>query len=176
MKIFIASFLFFNTLCFSQPYRPYTQGSIGVESSYFNLNKKQHSTIELYLLAKSQFGILSEFANLIGIDKEGHIYSFERYKTLYDECVAEDCTWQINLIHIELLKNKKDRTQMSYTVLEPDWYRSEEVKYDSIRRYHRVEESEEFKRQMSIRSIREVKNINKYNWRYILYYQNDYGR
>jgi len=159
------------TVCLSQKFIRYTKTNIDFDNSYFNLTKRQENAIELYLIAKSQFSLIRNYPNIIGIDKNGNVFSFDKYKSLYDECENEKCIWKINLFYIEFLRTEKGRNLMAYTVLEPDWYKVDEIKYDDLRSYKSQEEMEI----IPIRCIRKIKKISKYNQNYTFFYLNDYG-
>ena len=158
-------------LCLSQKFIRYEKTNIDFDNSYFNLTKEQEKTIELYLIAKEQFSLIRGYPNIIGIDKEGNVFTFDKYKDLYKECENEKCIWKINLFYMEFLRMEKGRNLMGYTVLEPDWYKVYEVKKDDLQRYKSKEEIEI----TPIRCIRKIEKVNKYNRKYTFYYSNDYG-
>lgn len=171
-KILIVIILCFTcSLCLSQKFIHYEKKNIDFDNSYFNLTKEQEKTIELYLIAKSQFSIIRGYPNIIGIDKDGNTFTFDKYKSLYDECEKEKCIWKINLFYMEFIRSEKGRSLMAYTVLEPDWYKVGEIKYDDLQSYKSKEEIEI----IPIRCIRKIKKISKYNRKYTFFYLNDYG-
>lgn len=175
-KIFIVIVLCLTcSLCLSQNFIRYEKTNIDFDNLYFNLTKKQEKAIELYLIAKSQFSLIRDYPNIIGIDKDGNTITFAKYKSLYDECEKEKCIWKINLFYIEFLRLEKGRNLMSYTILEPDWYKVDEIKSDYLEGYGSYDETKKNKLPISIRCIREIKKINKYNQKYTFFYLNDYG-
>ena len=162
-------------LCSSQKFIHYEKTNIDFDNSYFNLTKEQGKAIELYLIAKSQFSLIRDYPNIIGIDKDGNTFTFDKYKSLYDECEKEKCIWKINLFNMEFLRMEKGRNLMAYTVLEPDWYKVDETKSDYLEGYGSNDETKKKKLLSPIRCIREIKKINKYNRKYTFFYLNDYG-
>jgi len=95
----------------------YETTKIDLGKTYFNMTKEQRMAVELYLIAKSQLGQISDYPNIIGIDKEGNICSFKEYKALHSECEKEKCIWNINLFYTEFLRVEKGRNLLSYIYL-----------------------------------------------------------
>jgi len=166
-------FCFTCNLCLSQKFIRYEKTNIDFDNSYFNLTKEQEKTIELYLIAKSQFSLIRDYPPIIGIDKEGNVFTFDKYKDLYNECEKEKCIWKINLFYMEFLRMEKGKNLMAYTVLEPDWYKADETKSDYL--YGSYDETKKNKLFSPIRCIRQINKINKYNQKYTFFYINDYG-
>jgi len=177
MRAIYSIFLFFGIAgCSPQKYAMYNTTSVNIGKSYFNLSRQQIEAIELYLMAMSQFSGIRDFPNIVGIDKAGDIIPFEQYKTQYEDCLKDNCIWEVNLFHIEFLRADKNGTSLSFALLEPDWNNAAEVQYEGMKRYATHDEIELFKLEMPIRYIRKVIQKRQYNRKYIFYYINDYGK
>ncbi|MNG79394.1 hypothetical protein D3C73_840620 [compost metagenome] len=162
--------------CSQQKYTMYNNTTINIGKSYFNLSRQQTKAIELYLMAKSQFSGIRDFPNIVGIDKVGDITPFDQYKTRYEDCLKDNCMWEVNLFHIEFLRADKNGTSLSFTLLEPAWNQAAEVQYEGMKRYATNDEIELFKSEMPIRYIRKVIQKRQFNRKYLFYYLNDYGK
>lgn len=71
-KIFIVIILCVScNYCLFQKFIRYKKTNIDFDNSYFNLTKEQEKATELFLIAKSQFSLILDYPNIIGIDKDG---------------------------------------------------------------------------------------------------------
>lgn len=168
---------FFLIICASKVFAQKTDSTkIKLVANYYKLNKVQKEVAQFYLMSL-KFSLTGLYRNyrarpqLVGIDKDGELHSFERYKTLYDDAKEYQEDFSINLFYMENVRtNEKGEIILAYTLLEPHWDDAPEVK-SYIDRIDFGIENNDFE---DLRQIHRPQKVKKLGKTFIFFYCNNY--
>jgi len=168
---------FFLIVCASKVFAQKTDSTkIKLVANYYKLNKVQKEVAQFYLMSLklSLTGMYTYYRarpQLVGIGKDGELYSFERYKTLYEDAKEYQEDFSINLFYmVNVRTNKKGEIFLAYTLLDPHWDDAPEVK-SYIGRIDFGIENNDFKDLKQIHRPQKVKKLGK---TFIFFHCNNY--
>ena len=172
--IYIAFFLI---ICAAKVFAQKTDSTkIKLVANCYKLNKVQKEVAQFYLMSL-RFSLTGLYRNytarpqLVGIGKDGELYSFERYKTLYEDAKEYQEDFSINLFYMENVRtNEKGEILLAYTLLEPHWDDAPEVK-SYIGRIDFGIENNDFE---DLRQIHRPQKVKKLGKTFIFFYCNNY--